>query len=259
MAIKNEVAKMDSERGVIYIATGEKYVEMAARSAKSLKSHSPNIPTYIFTDCNVDRYSCFDGSANIPSTQPGYLNGAKLDYHDKTPFKKTLFLDADTRVCENITHMFDVLDRFDIAVAYEPGRTRELEKYPGLAPRGFLPVNSGVILYKSTDSVIELMKNWQEAHIKSGNRQAQPTLRDQLWLSDIRLLILPPEYNCRKRFYFNYLKKSKVKPVIAHLVDFKREVDIPPFSSLSLRGKINRIIKFTIIPTIRRRFLGLPY
>ncbi len=35
---------------------------------------------------------------------------SKVDYISETPFQRTLYLDADTRVCEDLTHMFELLD-----------------------------------------------------------------------------------------------------------------------------------------------------
>ena len=49
---------MNNDQGVIYIVTGKDYVEMAAMSARSLKTYCPNLPVHIFTDCDAASYDC---------------------------------------------------------------------------------------------------------------------------------------------------------------------------------------------------------
>ena len=105
---------MNNDKGVIYVATGEKFVKMAVMAAKSLKIYCPDLPVHIFTDRDIASHSCFDSSTKILDP---HLR-SKVDYIFLTPFQKTLFLDADTRVCEDITPMFDLLDRFEFAIAF---------------------------------------------------------------------------------------------------------------------------------------------
>ena len=206
----------------------------------------------VYTSCTS---SCFDSSSEIPD--PHYAS--KVDYIYKSPYQRTLYLDSDTRICDDIAHMFDLLDRYDIALAYSHSRVKQLDRYIGQAPIGFLPLNSGVILYKSTIPVIEFFKNWQKAYHQEGKEKDQFTLRDQLWFSDLKLFILPPEYNCRPRRYIKLLKSFGVTPKILHLLDIKREAGIPPFESLPLLKRIKHTIRFKIMPKIRKSFLGSPY
>jgi len=39
-----------------------------------------------------------------------------------SPFNRTVFLDTDTQVCSEFFELFDLLDRFDLAVAHAPWR-----------------------------------------------------------------------------------------------------------------------------------------
>jgi len=246
---------MNNDQGVIYIATGERYVEMAAMSARSLKTHCPGLPVHIFTDCDTASYDCFDSSTKI--SDPNRKYGAKVDHFYETPYQRTLYLDADTRVCEDITPMFDLLDRYDIAMAHAPlGRNyKSLKKYIGQAPIIFSALNSGVILYKRTDPVIEFLKNWKKAFYEDGRESDQITLREQLWLTDLRLWILPQEYHCRPKSCIKFLKSLGITPKILHLRDFRKEAGFKPKPwSLRLREKINRLIPHKIQKPIRRLF-----
>ena len=244
---------MDNDQGVIYVSTGEKYVEMTARSARSLKTHCPNLPIHIFTDRDISSYGCFDSSTIISDPKRRY--GAKVDYFHETPYQNTLFLDADTRVCEDISDMFDLLDRFDIAIAHAFERARQWYKYNGPAPKIFSPLNSGVILYKKTDPVVEFFKSWQKAYHEDGRVADQMTLREQLWESDINLLVLPPEYNIRPKCELWALRSAEIKPKILHIDDFKREVGImPEYYSLPLRKRLRTKLKHFINGQLRYRF-----
>jgi len=232
-------------------------VAMTAMSATSLKTHCPNLPVHIFTDCDISAYDCFDSSTKIKD--PHRRFGAKVDHIFKTPYQKTLFLDADTRICEDIAPMFDLLDRYDIAMAYDNGRAKRPKRYVGPAPKIFLPLNSGVILYKRTEPVIGFFKTWQEALHKDGGPRDQITLRELLWMSDLRLWVLPPEYNCRPKGYIKVLLNAGITPKILHLMNFKKEAGIGPRNPVPLRRKFKRFIKNRIKKPIRRLILGLPY
>lgn len=231
---------MTHEQGVIYVATGEKFVELAANSANSLKNHCPDLSTHIFTDCDASTYDCFDGSTKI--SDPHFRS--KVDYISKSPYQKTLFLDADTKICEDISDLFTLLNHYDIAMAHEPSRGAERMKlYPGSITNGFPPLNSGVILFNQTNPVLDLFEAWKKDYHKGEFSGDQSTLRELVWLADLKLAILPPEYNVRYKFYIKTLDRNKITPKILHLCEFKDELDIlPEGTTLSLRKKIKRKI-----------------
>ena len=229
---------MNHDQGVIYVATGEKFVALAAKSAISLKTHCPGLPVHIFTECDTVSYDCFDSATKI--SDPHFRS--KVDHMYKTPYQKTLFLDADTRICEDITPLFDLLERCDMAMAHEPSRRADrMKQYPGSIPHSFAPLNSGVILFKKTDPVISFLKEWGKNYHKSTIRGDQTTLRELVWLTDLKVIILPTEYNVRYKFCIRALARTKITPKILHLGDFKTEMDILPEGvSFSLRKKIKR-------------------
>jgi hypothetical protein len=108
-------------------------------------------------------------------------------------------LDTDTHVCESIAEIFEVLHRFDVAVAYAPNR------YPYAAtdcPDAFPEPNTGVIAYRRTDAVWAFLEDWPrtyEAQTKRAEapRHDQHAFREALYRSELRFLILPMEYNLR--------------------------------------------------------------
>jgi len=232
---------VNPDQGVIYVATGKKFLELAAKSARSLKNNCPGLRAHIFTDCNAASYDCFDSSTKI--LDPHFRS--KVDYIFQSPFQQTLFLDADTRVCEDILGLFTLLDKYDIGMAHEPSRGAERMKlYPGSIPNSFAPLNSGVILFNRTDPVIEFFKSWKKAYHQENYNGDQSTLRELVWLTDLRFVILPTEYNVRYKFYIKTLDRNKISPKILHLSEFKDEQDIiPEGTTLSLRKKLKRKLK----------------
>jgi hypothetical protein len=116
----------------------------------------------------------------------------------KSPFERTLFLDTDTIITAPIDDLFDLLDRFDLAAAPDPFWVQA----PGCPPC-FQHLNTGVIAYRRTDKVMDFFRNWfgeykTELAAASGHLpHDQVSFQRLLYASDLRLYLLPPEYNLR--------------------------------------------------------------
>ena len=186
-------------RGIIYIATGKKYVDEAVVSARSAKEHMPDIEITLFSDqaSEVGYEGVFDSIAGISDTDGSCRDKIRplLD----TPYERTLFLDTDTFICAPVYDIFKMLDRFDIALAHAPDRYQY--DLPDL-PDCFTELNSGVIAYRKNDEVSELLKDWEYTFYQmlaedSGSHRDQHALRDAIYRSDLRFLVLPAEYNFR--------------------------------------------------------------
>ena len=209
-------------QGILYIATGKKYVQAAIRSARTVRKNSPELGIHLFTDAqNFDDFK-FEGSP-IPFTTVGKIDDphrrSKVDYISRTPFERTLYLDTDTALNADISNMFRVLERFDIAMAHAQHRNTagSLGPWRMELPQAFPQYNSGVILYRKTRTVIELLEDWSSNFEESGLRHDQPILRELLWLSELRIATLPPEYNVRFLKYHYLWSKSEAETKIFHL------------------------------------------
>ena len=110
---------MTTTNGVIYVATGSDYVELARTSAASLRAVEPGLLIDLFTD-DLDRLDLgvFDQVHRIAVPEPR----SKLTCMALTRFERTLFLDADTLVVGALGDLFDLLDRFDCALAHDVRR-----------------------------------------------------------------------------------------------------------------------------------------
>lgn len=208
-------------KGVLYVAAGKGFTEMALASAQSVKSHSSRLKTHLFTDQANISSKWVDSVSHIENPHAR----SKIDYLSKSPFDNTLFLDADTRVVKDISELFQLLDRFEIAIAHAQKRNHfpTTQSWKTQLPYAFPQMNSGVILYKKTEATLKLWQDWQKSYHKTGFHKDQVTLRELLWTSDLKLYILPPEYNIRFEKYLTVWTEKEADPKILHFAEFKEE------------------------------------
>jgi hypothetical protein len=209
---------MTAERGVLYVATGARYVEAARRSAASLRQGNPGLQVALFTDQPVtdpvfDRVEIIDN----PHAR------SKIDCLGRSPFCDTLFIDCDTRIVGDLTGVFRLLERFDLALALRPRQPRRTARgalWRHDVPRQFPEYNTGVILYRRTPEVLGFFRDWKAAWLDHGRGGDQITFRELLWASDLRLATLPREYNTRRYHLIDRLTWSGPPPVVLHLNRF---------------------------------------
>ena len=191
------------EKGYLYIAFGEAFTKEALMSIKSLKRFN-NEPVALFTD--LDQTKEFDGLVDLyAKINPRHIR-AKVDFIDQSPFKKTIYLDSDTLIVRNISDMFDVLDRFDVAVTNDYARKRT--KYSNIVPEyaeipySFSEVNGGIMAYNNSLATNTFLAMWKEYFYKyyeQTNGWDQVSLRISLWRSNARIHHFPFEYNIRSK------------------------------------------------------------
>jgi lipopolysaccharide biosynthesis glycosyltransferase len=197
--------------GVVYVASGESFIDEACQSVSSLKHKMPNIHTTIFSSQSI-QCKFFDEVVLIKSSQNKKLD--KLIYMSKSPYDKTIFLDTDTYVDGDFSELFTLLEKYDIGAAeaeLRAGRNRLGESYnyqdiKDIDGRFVYPMyNSGVIVYRKSPQVSQFFSDWltlaekqmQEKGIGYGD---QPSFQIILHKSNLRQIVLTPEYNCRFTF-----------------------------------------------------------
>lgn len=188
----------DMTKGVIYKASGSKYIREVLRSAKSLKYYNPDLPVTLFTDGDIKDHHYIDEV--IEMDDPIRTMGDSLLNISDVMYERTLFLDSDTYVCDNIDDIFYLLDRSDIAVAFSPKRktNEDISKCTAI-PDVFPQYNSGVIALKRNPSIENFLKRWRDLYEEFDLKYNQPAMRRALFESDLEVSILPPEYNFRVR------------------------------------------------------------
>jgi hypothetical protein len=205
-----------TSRRVVYVATGERHIREAAESVRSLWRHEPHLPVTMWVDAPSRAHL---GTWGIPSSLPGDL--LRIVEHPDPTYSWTdkpvalsaggaedepvLFLDTDTRICGGIADLFELLGPFDLAAAHAPIRLdpRQPESLAGRVPASFPELNTGVIAFRRTAAVAELLERWRRLHIETlrslerGTVGDQSTFRVALYESEVRFTVLRPEDNCR--------------------------------------------------------------
>ena len=202
---------VDSKCGIIYVASGQCFVEEACASAESVKQHMPNIPVLLHTHDPVDHPAIDSVVTDHVSENASEAKAHKIQCMATSPFKRTLFLDTDTRVLDRVDELFDLLEAFDLGVAHAPNRLYFGDgEYPGEAeypsdlPASFPELNTGVVVYNTESSSVQtLFREWRDKFGKMkdlGVTRDQISFREVLYGSSVRVTVLPPEYNCRSEF-----------------------------------------------------------
>lgn len=212
--------------GIIYVATGKKYIEMAISSARSVRKFNPGLGIHLFADWKQQGYDLndsrnpFSSISNIDDPH----SRSKVDYFDKAPFDRILYLDTDTRVVADLSPLFSLLDQFDVALAHAHLRTSRLQEWKIKIPESFPQFNSGVFLYKKTPEVEQLLDTLRKEFYLAQTKDDQLILRELLWAGSLRIATLPPEYNIRFLKYPLLWKKREARPRIYHLHMYQRGV-----------------------------------
>jgi hypothetical protein len=186
--------------GILYAATGRKFVSEAEVSAASVKSVMPKIQVALVSDCGS---SSSDFDHQIEMKDPHYSFIDKIFAMKLTPFERTLFLDTDTFMLGEVSSLFELLDRFDLAAAFEPARF--LYRISGV-PYSFPELNTGVVLYNTCPVILEAIDDWYSLYkeeIEAMKIVGRKAWHDQLaftrmvFRSKCSFFVLPPEYNAR--------------------------------------------------------------
>jgi hypothetical protein len=201
---------VSAPEGIIYSCSGEFYAAEAIRSARSsLRFNS--LPHLLFASDADKALAVAEGVRGLSVER---FRSSANPYADKiatmrrSPFERTIYLDSDTFVVDEIAHVLRLLDRYDIAVAFA-------QAHRGLpdpeVPRAFYEFNTGVIAWRASERMAAFMRSWEETYVawlhedpflvmgsgSRGGRADQLAFRRCAWQHDVRLFVLAPEYNFR--------------------------------------------------------------
>jgi hypothetical protein len=184
-----------NEAGFVYVATGAGYVVEARRSAQSLRQHHPDSPICLITDQPV----ATDGVFTVVQAPQGRVDHMPIDKIAATgaPFARCVFVDTDTCILGSLTPLFQVLDRFEIAVTQDVNRGWD---YPMPdVPMAFSEFNTGVIAFRNEPIVHALFADWRARYDRLrrdlGLTNDQPAFRQALYHSSLRVAPLPSEFH----------------------------------------------------------------
>lgn len=204
---------MGIDCGVIYVARGAGYLDLAIASARSLRAQEPDLPIDLFSDGRPPA-GLFDSVHELPATR----TRDKIACMAQSRFARTLFIDCDTLVLNPLGDLFDLLDRVTLAVAHDVRRASALVRtgFRVQTPYAFPQFNTGVLLYRRSPDMAEFFAAWAEAWCAQGGGRDQPGFRDLMWERDLRYHVLPPEYNLRRVTLLDAAEPADLVPVIVH-------------------------------------------
>src|SRR5215472_11492018 len=128
--------------GIMYSAFGAKYIAEAIESARS-SLRCNDVPHLLFAA--EDPQDVPDGLTVVRfeqvSSDPFVDRIANMR---RSPFERTIYLDSDTYLIDDITDVFTLLDRYEMALAHANYRGLEDPE----VPRAFSEFNCGVVAWR---------------------------------------------------------------------------------------------------------------
>jgi hypothetical protein len=222
-------------RGIMYSAVGRQYIVEAIESARSSLRHNA-VAHLLFSSEEVPESEIPEGLSVVrfdPISSYPWVD--RIANMRRSPFERTIYLDTDTYVVDEIAHVLELFEHYDVAAAFSPGH-RGL-KDPEV-PLAFCECNCGVIAWRSTERVADFMRDWEETHVAwleedvleglPGNREHpsrtypgdQPAFRRCAWQHGMHLYVLPHEYNLRLGFLTTVV--GKVRVIHGRFGDYER-------------------------------------
>jgi hypothetical protein len=162
--------------GYLYVASRyERYLTSAEYSAASLKDHHPDANITLFTEERFYHDGLLDTFDIVVTEGVPNDSRAKLWALSKTPYDRTLYIDADSVIQHaDIANVFDELGDHDIMLTKIRPYRGAFVNFPG----GSLDDHCGVFLYNNEEHTINFMRQWWELWKvqKSGKWQWDTTL-----------------------------------------------------------------------------------
>lgn len=210
-------------RGVVMAATGaDSYRLLAVEAAESFKRHNPDTPIDLLTDRPLDA-PVFDRI--VVSEEAWYRS--KIDALQSSRFERTVYMDSDIIILADIGDVFDLLERFDIAMVQDQYRNRVEAHFTWRKdlPPTFPQFNAGFIALRNCEGTQKLLADWKVAVKEHNIGRDQPALRELLWDSDLRVGVLPYEYNLMSLGLLRGAEWRQPAPRVIHAPRFHRDYE----------------------------------
>jgi len=197
---------LNYEKVVIYLLSGEQYIDEARRSTQSIKHYHNDLPCILCTPDKVTNTQPFDDILVLPEKEHKffYVDATKWWYQavDKIDAKHFLLLDCDTYALSPLNDFFDILGRFDFTGVHSVGRQTMLQRDD--IPISFPELHIGANSFVKSKKVVQFLSDFYELYASKaeyfGNNDQGP-LREALWINpQIRLNVLTPEFCFRYRW-----------------------------------------------------------
>ena len=226
------------DSGVLFVVSGAHYTAAAGDAARSVAQTNPWLKIGIFSDQDVtDPVFTFVGKIQ------GEDSRRKHEYVGQSPFANTLYLDSDVRVIDDLSDLFRLLERFEMAGAHVRYRSvpKRLRKNKLDLPQAFPQINCGVLLYRKCESVDTLLQSWIDIYRDDGFTRDQIPFREALWQSEVRFYAFGPEYNMRN---IPFWPSKSPLPLILHIHAFH--------AKSRARRFVNKLLLMPVLGRVRR-------
>ena len=209
-----DLAHTPTSRGFVFATTGAGYTDLADRAAQSLRSVHPDAQIDLFTDQPTEP-AVFDRVHHVTNPSRRLKFQSLLD----SRFDQTVYLDADTLTLAPVWDVFDVLDRFDIAVAQDEATNSPHGRiiWRREMPTAFPQFNAGVIAIRKSEATDRFLSDCDRVFHQHELATDQPMFRELLFLSDLRIGVLPKAYNCMFVAHLEAQDQMQIAPRILHI------------------------------------------
>ena len=189
---------MSDNRGAVYIAIGDKAVEEARMSSRTLKQFND------INDTQIEFINLYP--ICIPSGKGNAIDSrwAKINLDKLTTYDQFVYLDADTRIRGSLQHGFDILDDgWEMAITASDNQERDWCWHVGedecnqtMLDYCCQPVQlqAGVMFVRKCENIHRLFEVWREEWLRWQD-QDQAALLRALKRAPVKLWILGKDYN----------------------------------------------------------------
>jgi hypothetical protein len=148
----------------------------------------------------------FDRSEALPSRQfeHWYMDSVSYFHHALRVLDEQclIYFDVDTFTLAPLSDLIALIGRYDFIGTHAPARVTA--PTVEALPEAFPEINVGVLGLYNTPKMQAFVLDWlrqYQAGVEIYGNNDQAPLRETLWRHrDVRLYVMPPEYNCRFGF-----------------------------------------------------------
>ncbi|PTW49610.1 putative nucleotide-diphospho-sugar transferase [Rhodovulum kholense] len=227
---RTEIDYAADDCGVVLSASGDVYIRLAEQAAASVRATNPGLRVDLFCD-GEPTPGVFD---EVHVLSRSFFR-PKFEAALRSRFQRTLLIDVDLVLTADVSDMFWVLNKYDLAACQVQNRNQRFANrfWRRSFPNAFPQMNGGVIAFRRNEKTTRFFEDWQYlvAEVRKGGAD-QPVLRELLWESDLTVHVLPEEYNLRKHERLYTSNWTVPAPRILHSQRFVRNAkagkDISP-------------------------------
>ncbi len=193
---------MGTRRGIVYIAYGEKAVNLVENAIVILRQYNQTLPVAVISDVDVK-------GANQMIKHEDVDLGArhiKTSVYFHTPFEQTLYMDADTELKCDPEPYYVLLDSVDLVMGLDYFKEFRFNTWGAISRdeikttieetdggRHFY-YNTGVMLFNQCNEVEQLMLRWHEEWLRWG-KQDQPAMFRAMHHCPVRMAPMYEPFN----------------------------------------------------------------